>query len=496
MLDVRIHDKYQIEFKTHYRFKRPEKSTSYALEIYIFASNSLDLNPESYPKYLFYRDLQTYIRLETPKIALRHIVSGKQNPFQNLVKSFEQLAENPSAPNIDDYENQLKMFCCITRKAISEHIAFLDRKTKPGNINHLVEKYLSHTTKILRKFRNLREIITSPSIDRKTLCKYIMIDEYISLFIEAYSYRLLNTLKKKGLDNWDSHKKTILHLIVDEIAYRKSQGYLTEPKENDANEKLVHQTQSLRKYTESVLFLNTRSQKEGKLAQQMIFGIAAGLAMIWATAIALYAQYKFGIFTMAFFLTLVGSYILKDRIKDIVKEYLSNKLLRFFYDQKIRICTAARKNKIGASRESFSFVSDNTLDDEIMKLRNRDQMSQLGEYSVGEQVILYRKKINVVPRHFEKVYQDLKIKGVTDITRYSIDRLTQKMGNPKRNLYITDGKSYRRTSARKVHHINFIIRYSEHEESYLKRFRLIMDRGGIRRLEEVSITSPKGAACS
>jgi hypothetical protein len=30
MLDVRIHDKYQIEFKTHYRFKRQEEHTEYA----------------------------------------------------------------------------------------------------------------------------------------------------------------------------------------------------------------------------------------------------------------------------------------------------------------------------------------------------------------------------------------------------------------------------------------------------------------------------------
>jgi len=263
---------------------------------------------------------------------------------------------------------------------------------------------------------------------------------------------------------------------------------LAEAVENDANEKRVHQTQSLRKFTESVLFLDTRSQKVGQIAQQMIFGVAAGLAMIWATAIAFYAQYKFGFFTMAFFLTLVGSYILKDRIKDIVKEYLSNKLLRFFYDYKVRICTSARKNKIGASRECFSFVRDGALDKDIMKLRDRDQMSQLGEYSVGEQIILYRKKINVFPRHFEQVYQDQKIKGVTDITRYSVARLTQKMGNPKRSLYITDGKNYRRTNARKVHHINFIIRYSEHDETHLKRYRLVMDRGGIRRLEEVLVT--------
>ena len=76
---------------------------------------------------------------------------------------------------------------------------------------------------------------------------------------------------------------------------------------------------------------------------------------------------------------------------------------------------------------------------------------------------------------------------MTDVTRYSVARLTQKMDNPKRQLFITDGKNYRRTNARKVYNINFIIKYSANNKTNLKRFRLVMDRGGIRRLEEDSI---------
>jgi hypothetical protein len=89
---------------------------------------------------------------------------------------------------------------------------------------------------------------------------------------------------------------------------------------------------------------------------------------------------------MAFFITLVVSYIFKDRIKEIVRDYLSSKLLRFFYDQKVRICTCSRKHQIGSSRESFSFVGDDKLDDEIMTLRNRDPISRIGEYTAGEKI--------------------------------------------------------------------------------------------------------------
>jgi hypothetical protein len=486
MLDVRIHDKYQIEFKTHYRFNRQEEHSEYAVEIYMFMPNSLDLDHDNYPKYLFYRDLQTYLRFETPKIALRHVASGKGNPFQSIEECFQKLAADPSAENLSNYENQLKMFCCVFRKAMSEHIVFLSTKDDPKDIDYLVENYISDTTDILEKFRSLRAIITISTIDEKTFSMYDLIDEYLSLVANEYSYRQLETLKKKGLRNYDQHRKKVLQLVTNEIGYRKSKGYLAEPEENDDNEELVYRMQSLRKSTESVLFLSTRARPEGIMAQQLIFGAAAGLAMIWATAIALYAQYIFGIFTMAFFITLVVSYIFKDRIKEIVRDYLSSKLLRFFYDQKTWIYTGSKKHKIGSSRESFSIVGDDTVDDEVMELRNRDQISRSGEYSVGEKTILYRKKISVFPRYFERIYRILQIKGVTDITRYSVARMTRKMGNPKRHLFITDSKDYRRVSARKVHHINFIVRYTTHNKSCLKRFRLVMDRGGIRRLEEIS----------
>jgi len=59
MLDVRIHDKYQVELKTHYRFD--QKHNSHAIEVYIFVSKNLGVNSESYPNYLFYRGYENLL---------------------------------------------------------------------------------------------------------------------------------------------------------------------------------------------------------------------------------------------------------------------------------------------------------------------------------------------------------------------------------------------------------------------------------------------------
>ena len=63
-------------------------------------------------------------------------------------------------------------------------------------------------------------------------------------------------------------------------------------------------------------------------------------------------------------------------------------------------------------------------------------------------------------------------------------QFTKKMDNPKRQLFTTDGENYYRTSARKVYNIDFIVKCLAGDQCDVKRFRVVMDRGGVRRLEE------------
>ncbi|MCK5726765.1 MAG: hypothetical protein KAH22_08080 [Thiotrichaceae bacterium] len=484
MLDIRIHDKYQVEFKTHYRFDQKQKHSSHEMEIYMFVPKNLDVNTTTYPSYLFYRDIQTYLRFETPRIALQHVAKGKQNPYKKLYDSFKKLASRPTVRNIRKYENQLKMFCCVYRKAMSGHITFIAETSDHDDIDMLVDNFHQLTIDILEKVRALREIIVIPTIDEEMLDKYLLIDEYLSLVTDQYCYRLLETLKKRGLPKWDDYKCLLLQLVSSEIDYRQSKDYISEPKKNDNNENLIYRMSTLRSYTESILFLGVSSEPEGRLAQQMVFGFAAGLAMLWATSIAMYVQYRYGLFTMTFFITLVISYIFKDRIKEGVRDYLSSKLVRFFYDQKTQITSGVSKSNIGNTRENFNFTKSKSIDEDIKALRNRDQISQIRKYSVGEVILHYRKKVKIFPKRFEQVFKAFNIQGVTDITRLNVSRFTKKMDNPKRQLFTTDGENYCRTSARKVYNIDFIVRYSSTDEVTVKRFRLVMDRGGARRLEE------------
>ena len=88
---IKIHDKYQFEIKLGYQLAGDKKTTAYDIETYLFFPNSLGINPHTYGKDVFYNDIQTYIRLKTPTILLKDIVTGKGSPLEKLRVSVERL---------------------------------------------------------------------------------------------------------------------------------------------------------------------------------------------------------------------------------------------------------------------------------------------------------------------------------------------------------------------------------------------------------------------
>ncbi len=120
----------------------------------------------------------------------------------------------------------------------------------------------------------------------------------------------------------------------------------------------------MKKYVASILFLDTEVKTEWLLLQQVFLGLAAAAAMAFATAAAFISQTVYGSLTLPFFVTLVVSYIFKDRIKDLLRYHLSRKMTRFLFDHKTRVRDVAGKI-VGVCRESFGFVKASKLPAEV-----------------------------------------------------------------------------------------------------------------------------------
>lgn len=146
----------------------------------------------------------------------------------------------------------------------------------------------------------------------------------------------------------------------------------TTPIEEDAdNEILIFRQGVLKKYIGSVLFLDTQRESEGKFLEQILVGGAAGLAMVFATLVAFYAQKEFGNFTLPLFALLVASYIFKDRIKELSRIYFVNKLNKYRFDHKTDIFGDEGK-RVGTCKEAINFVPEYKLPRKIRTFRKKN----------------------------------------------------------------------------------------------------------------------------
>ena len=277
-----------------------------------------------------------------------------------------------------------------------------------------------------------------------------------------------------------------MDLIAQEVRYRESRQYLSIPTDQNDNEQLIFRRNVLKKYMHNVLFLNTSTQHEGKVIEHGLFGIAAGISMLFATVVLFLSQSYYGPLTMPVFLALVVGYMFKDRIKEMLRVYFSQKVSSVLFDHKTRIYSNPH-HPIGYCRESFDFVDEAKVPDRIMKIRARDHITEIESDWVSESVLRYRKRIKLSSRAISAAYRDIDTDGINDIMRFNITEFTRRMGDPRKELFVLTEDDYRKVKAERVYHLNMILRYGSEDRVSYKRFRIVLNRRKIKRIETVSV---------
>lgn len=88
-IQAKIHDKFSIEFKVGFITRKRLAISDFVMNTWIFVPHSLDINPMTYDKTRFYRDIKSNVRLITPVYLLRDLATTDTLPFQELEKHFD-----------------------------------------------------------------------------------------------------------------------------------------------------------------------------------------------------------------------------------------------------------------------------------------------------------------------------------------------------------------------------------------------------------------------
>lgn len=496
---VKHHDQYQIEIKLDYELHADQK-TRYQIATYFFVPQSLGITPQTYPRQTFYQDVQSHIRLKTPSLNLREFTESGRSPLRIIEKLVAEGNWVSDTAVHDRIITQMKLLSAMLKSALREHFYLIQRRvaevqaTPHGKthllVHTLVDEFLTETSRVTQRFRALLADFNLPNVPPTVFTAYTFTDESLSILIEESAVEMVQIvsdyLKKT---NQEDYKIALSELTTRETKYRKTRGYQSILVEGSDNETYLYRASILKKYASSVLFLNTDVQPDGRYWEQFILSLAAGLAMVFATAVAFYFQYEYGNFTLPFFIALVIGYMFKDRIKEISRIVFARRLERYLFDRRITIRTQNGQHRLGVLREKVRFIKESEVPLSVIRARNRDQITDLSNEGRGESIICYTKEIELQIKNPEAILPGFpEIDGINDILRFDVRHFLKKMAEPVQERFIIRDGELVSLLCHKVYHVNVVSRYKTVQPSVNKEnrhLRLILNQDGIRRLEKV-----------
>jgi len=482
--NIKKHD--QLSFEVKLRFpanKKSGKTNDFNINMYLFLPYGLDVNKHNFTKEDFYNSLKTSIRLTTPFYKLNQLLVGEVNPFNTLQTAINSYFLIPSKKTFLEYEKQVKLFCSILKVALRHDVNNILKCRDKEEKLQLIETYNKNITNVRSYFTGLKERSDMQHANNKVLRTFQYADEYQSLLVEKQTAFVIKLLSKQRNDN--GHLLNLLKkTIIGEMDYRLELKYPSVAIKNQTYAHLLHRTARLKKFIESNLYLNTDTKKEGVVVEQLLFSIAAGIAMVFATGVAFASQLLYGNLSLPFFIALVIGYMFKDRIKELVRIYFSKKHQKVFYDFKTKIYSQEKK-KIGSLKESFSFIRHSHLPVEVLKIRNNIRATEITEESLGEKIINYRTKVIIR----NKVKSSSDFMGISQILRFNISDFIRKMDDPEKEVLLRTKSGFKRIFSDRVYHINMILAYNYDNVRVLKPYKIYTSRKGIRKIERINSSS-------
>lgn len=476
-INAKKHDNFSVEFKFGFNCTDDGIRDDFSVNAWIFVPNSLDINSENYGKKQFYRDVKSNVRLITPVYLLRDIAQDQSQPLTLLRNALERVVQNPVHER-EVYEYHLKMFAAIFKSALRDQVQHMQAAGSLDKAVYLVEDYVENAGLALKRFRDLYRIIDVPTVQEKTRSLFALCDEFMSHVVELRTIRLIRNVDAYPESETRSYiREKFSQFLAGEYAYKKSKGYGVMNNDPKHDRELVYHRGMLKKFIESELYIRLDKKKDGVAVEQIYYSIAAGAAMIFATAAAWITQVKYGNITWPLFLVLVVSYMLKDRIKDLLRYYFAHKLGNKYYDNKASVTIG--KNWVGEIKEGFDFISRSRTPDQVRKLRDDAATVEDESRIFEEKVLLYRKRIAIDDEALSR-NDDYPMRGINEILRLHLHRFTQKMDNPVVPIdSMNEDGTITSRDVEKIYHIHIVFQMQHDGDVKYNHFCISMTRDGV-----------------
>jgi hypothetical protein len=494
-----IHDRKQFEIKLEYQPSAHEAKSKYLVEMYMFLPQSLHVHAETYTRSQFYSDIHNYVRLKTPVVELEELLAREESPLVKLERRLERGQIQPTS----DLVYQSKLLSCTFRAGlrrilgkVTEHATLVAKSTGAPDGGQLEAQLRAHVfcgVKVLARFRawNKRLLVRFPQLEEKTQVSLRLVDEYMSLSTEQFFRRTvaeMERLPKGGI--YGELRKLLIAEILREERYRRENRLRSVLSPTGDNEEYMHRVGFLKKFCMNILFLSARRDLRRQGWEEVTFAAAAGVAMLFATVVAVWAQARFPQASLNFVLIIVVGYMMKDRIKEGLRRIFASLAARHLFDRSVSIVDPVTQDRVGMCYEKMDWGPPINVPEEILQLRKQDDFVTVSQGELTEYIIRYQKEIVLESAQLPKMMSG--ISGVTDIIRINVDRFLRDMDDPEHAIeYVdTEDLTIGRVRGAKSYQMDVAFRFTvldqEQKRSSLQLVRLVLDRNGLKRMLRLS----------
>lgn len=486
---IQIHDDLQFELKQE--FYPNDKENIFIQEFYLFIPESLVINPETYSKSAFYVDETNFIRYKTPNLTFKELINplSKKSPL-NIILAMSLEDEHQLKLIIDE----IKLFGNIFRSTLRNETFFLVHQMqneiqKVEQLKNAIEEFLDNVSKTHSHFLQVVDLLEKKHQNLNLTENLRFVDEFITNTIEYYLTGFLKEVRNFQSPILNLCDKKFCEILIFEANHRKNLlPQITNLTGQKLQEMIAYRQNLLQKFMLEALQLKSDRIAASKQHGALFQSIAAGCAMLiymllftltWASA-------TFVINSIPFVLSLVVFYILKDRIKEGVKTYYAQKAVEWFSDYKTKIYSK-EGTPLGFLKENFYFINKENLHPEIDKVRNDGFHNHLETLHRHETIMLYKREVSLISTLNELTL----LNELNMIFRYNIHRFLEKASDPIQQKALLDEETLEIHTEHipKVYHLNIVMKeinfVGKTQESKIKKFRVILDKNGIIKVENL-----------
>ena len=492
--EIHFRDSLQFELKSEF-FIHSNKQNTYTQEFYLFIPNSLQVNANTYTKEQFYLDETNLVRYKTPQISLREL-TRTNNHNSPLIRLQHTSYKKPlKSKQIKRILNEIKLFGAIFKTDLRTqvHHLVLQLNERKAKISPYWQRRLTLLCTQIQQIRftfseiqkNFQQNLDEEEIQEN----FRYVDEFISHTIQQYLIIILKAIRDLKPKNSKKSDQYLCQIILQEQKYRQENNLLPDANKNKLNvdEAILYRYSLLSKFILEALSLKTNRFSIKEKHANLLGAIAAGIAMLIYMPLFIWHNTTLAINSVSFVLAVVIIYILKDRIKEGLKTFYYKEASKWFPDYSTQI-TRSANHRLGRLNENFSFLTSQQIPQKILQMREQDFHDEFPYLKRHETIIYYKREVILQ----EQLNRASRRRGLTMIFRLNIARFLQKADNPLQTYFSLEGieTKIKEQQVPKVYHINVIIRNASLKshlkiKTELKKFRIIVDKIGIKSVEQI-----------